>query len=191
MLAEMSVFLFAGASLYEGAQAKKLWDQRGEVFLAAQRRAVELQRPLVVVGNPDAGIATHLRRAYGCGDICVDLAGCDSCPNSLQIDITKGIPGLPDNSAVVFVSCVLEYTDDPLAALNELRRVAGDASNLFVVTVDPNTMTSYLYPGAKHQFRDGRWVKIDRVERYAVAASIGVTGVLVVTRIASAFLGKK
>jgi len=65
-------------------------------------------------------------------------------------DITKGpIPDVADNSAVVFVSCVLEYVTDIKAALREISRIAGSADNVFVVTVQPWTLTARLYPGAR------------------------------------------
>jgi hypothetical protein len=41
-------------------------------------------------------------------------------------DITKGpIPDIADNSAIVFVSCVLEYVADIDAALREISSVSG------------------------------------------------------------------
>jgi len=65
-------------------------------------------------------------------------------------DLTAGpVPGIVDDSAVVFVSCVLEYVSDPEAALHELRRMAGSPDNLFLVLVEPWTLTAVLYPGAR------------------------------------------
>ena len=69
-----------------------------------------------------------------------------ACPNFVQADICKKIP-LADNSAVIFVSCVLEYVSDVDAAMKELMRVSG--GNLFVARVEPWTLTAYLYPGAQ------------------------------------------
>jgi hypothetical protein len=113
-------------------------------------RAAALDRRLVVIGDPDAGMHTRLWRAYGCGDVCVDLNGCPKCPMTVVADITKGpIPDIADNSAVVFVSCVLEYVTDIDAALREISRIAGSADNVFVVTVQPWTLTARLYPGAR------------------------------------------
>lgn len=175
MLKFLATTMFAGLTVYEGTKAQQLWKERGRIFNAAQDRAIALGRPLLVVGDPDAGLATRLKRAYGCGTLCVDLSGCPGCPVSEHLDVTKGIPNIPDNSAVVFVSCVLEYTDDPEAAVRDLERIAGGRENLFIVTVDPNTVTSYFYPNAKFQFRNNRWQRIDPGERIAVGASVGVT----------------
>ena len=115
--------------------------RRSALFAQARERATLLGKPLVVVGAPDGGVTS----GYGCGDYTIDIAP-STCPNSLQLDITKRLP-FGDNSVVVFVSCVLEYVDDADAALDELRRIAGP--NLYVVRVEPWTLTSVLYPGAK------------------------------------------
>lgn len=114
---------------------------RARIYEKAQRRARELGRKLVVVGAPDGGVTS----GYGCGDVTVDLAP-SKCPNSIQADVTKRLP-FDDDSVVVVVMCVLEYVDDAGAALRELARISG--GNLFVVRVEPWTLTSLLYPGAK------------------------------------------
>lgn len=190
MFGSFSTVILSAVGLHEGYQAEKLWKARQQAFIDAQARAIALERPLLVVGDPDAGVATRMKRAYSCGDLCIDLTGCPACPVSLQLDITKGIPDIPDNSAVVFVSCVLEYTDDPEAALVHLRRIAGAEENLFVVTVDPNTLTSYFYPGAKFQKRGDKWQRVDRVEKIAVGVSVGITGVTVLAGLYKALRGR-
>ena len=117
--------------------------RRSAKYATALATARRLQRPLVVIGAPDGGVTS----GYGCGDVTVDL--CPSrCPSHIRADITKGIP-LAGDSAVVFVSCVLEYVGDVQAALNEILRVAGDMSRVFVVGVEPWTLTAYLYPGSR------------------------------------------
>lgn len=105
----------------------------------AEARAVGL--PLVVIGAPDRGATA----GYPCGDITVDL-GASSCPNSIVADVTTGIP-LPDSSAVVFVSCVLEYVRDLRAAVAEIERVSGGRT--YVVGVEPWTIAGWLYPGTR------------------------------------------
>ena len=144
-----------GVLLTEGGMALHRFEQRRRAFAAAARRAAELGRPLVVVGDPDAGAHTRLVRAYDCGDLCIDLHGCPSCQVMQAADLTTGpVPGIADDSAVVFVSCVLEYVADPEAALRELHRMAGAPDNLFLVFVEPWTLTAALYPGA-------RWAVVD------------------------------
>lgn len=152
-----------GAGLIRGRDRRFL-------FAKAQERAAATNRPLVVVGDPDAGAWTRfLWREYGCGSICVDLTGCPSCPVAIPADITRPVQfgpnagevaavfrmsGTPDqivpaNSAVVFVSCVLEYVPDPAAAWAEILRMAGSPENVFMAEVQPWTATAVLYPGAK------------------------------------------
>lgn len=99
--------------------------------------------------SPDTNIRAA-DRAYGCGDLCVDINGCPLCKVVQVADITAGpVRGVPDDSAVVFVSCVLEYVNDPAAAVHELRRMAGSPENLFDVAVQHWTLTAALYPGAR------------------------------------------
>ena len=139
-----------GLTLAEGAFALARWQARRETYDLAARRAAALHRPLVVVGDPDAGAHTRLYRAYGCGDLCVDINGCPLCKVVQVADITAGpVRGVADDSAVVFVSCVLEYVSDPAAAVHEFRRMAGSPENLFDVAVQPWTLTAALYPGAR------------------------------------------
>lgn len=145
-----SRFALAGLAVAEGLLAAQRWQHRRDAFAAATRRAHELGRPLVVVGDPNGGAHTRLMPAYGCGDLCIDLNGCPRCLNFRVADITRGpIAGVADDSAVVFVSCVFEYVGDLRAAVAEVARIAGDPRNVFAVTVQPYTFTAALYPGAK------------------------------------------
>jgi len=139
-----------GVLLAEGGMALRRFERRRRAFAAAARRAAELGRPLVVVGDPDAGAHTRLVRAYDCGDLCIDLHGCPRCRIMQAADLTAGpVPGIADDSAVVYVSCVLEYVSDPESAISELQRMAGSPENLFVVFVEPWSVTAAVYPGAK------------------------------------------
>jgi len=115
--------------------------QRRSMFEAARAEARRLGKPLVVVGAPDGGVTA----GYGCGDVTVDLAG-STCPRSIAADITKPLP-FADDSVVVFVACVLEYVDDMPRAVAELTRISG--GRMYVVRVEPWTLTAYLYPGAR------------------------------------------
>jgi len=138
------------ALLAEGGMALWRFEARRRAFEAAARRATALGRPLVVVGDPDAGAHTRLVRAYECGDLCIDLRGCPRCQVMQAADLTAGpVLGVANDSAIVFVSCVLEYVSDPAAALHELNRMAGSPDNLFIVFVEPWSLTASLYPGAR------------------------------------------
>ena len=160
----------------EGVAAWSRFDTRSRLFLEAAQRARSLQRTLVVIGDPDAGMSTRLRRAYGCGDVCVDANGCPMCPVMQAADITAGpIAGISTNSVVVFVSCVLEYVDDLPAALREILRIAGDLENIYIVTVQPWTLTASLYPGAQWAgIADRNVVAMARVTQTHKAIAAGV-----------------
>lgn len=137
------LWTLAALGAWEGGWWLRRRSLRSSTFDEAKAQAKRLGRPLVVVGAPDGGVTS----GYGCGDVTIDIVKSD-CPNSIQADITKGIP-LADDSAVVFVSCVLEYVGDYDAAMRELCRVSG--GNLYVVRVEPWTLTAYFYPGAKRR----------------------------------------
>ena len=109
---------------------------RKKVFACAVDRARFLGRPLVVIGAPDRGPTA----GYPCGDITVDL-GPSQCPRTIQVDISAGIP-LQSDSSVVFVSCTLEYVPDLKAALGEIQRIAGSMDNVFIIRVEPWTLTA-------------------------------------------------
>lgn len=149
----MWIYLFGVVAAYELLQAGERFRERQVTFRRAQDKANQLGRPLVVVGDPDSGGHTRLKRAYPCGDLCVDLNGCPNCSNQVAVDLTKGQIPVDDNSAVVFVSCVLEYVDDLPAAWRELKRASGSLDNLFVVTVSSYTLAGWLFPGAKWQLK--------------------------------------
>lgn len=145
-------------ALAEGGAALVRFEERKRLFHAAAARAATIGRPLVVVGDPDGGFHTRFLRAYDCGDLCVDRAGCPACPVALVADITKGpLPGIADDSVVVFISCVFEYVEDLDASMVEISRIAGHRDNIFAVTVQRWTLTSRLYPGARWRgsVRDG------------------------------------
>lgn len=175
MLRLVTGVILAGVAVNEGLATRRLWLARKDQYAAAKARAAELGRQLLVIGDPDSGAVTRLFPAAGCGDFCIDLSGCPSCPSGAKIDVDNGLAAIQGNSAVVFVSCVLEYVRDPAVVAAQALRIAGDPANLFVVVVDPNTVTSYLYPGAHHQLRDGRWVPVDTASKVAVGGVLAST----------------
>lgn len=136
-------YTVAAFALWEAFWHTRRFLRRGEIFKLAEAWAKNLQRPLVVIGAPDGGVTS----GYGCGDVTIDLDG-STCPNSQSLDITKPLP-FKDNSVVVFCSCVLEYVNDPLAAITELQRVSG--GYVFYVGVEPWTLTGWLYPGTRQR----------------------------------------
>jgi hypothetical protein len=139
------------ASTYYVARYKRRMNRR-KLFALAQQRAKATGKPLIVIGDPDAGIINSTRgRDYGCGSLCIDINGCPKCPNQLKIPIEEWLQRQDGNSAVLFVSCVLEYVQtDVRKIISELQRVSG--GDLFVVTVEPWTYTAFFYKGAQRRF---------------------------------------
>lgn len=141
---------------------------RHALYDRARTHARSLGLPLIVVGAPDQGPTP----GPGCGDLTLDIAP-TSCPCSLQVDITKPIP-LPSDSAVIFVSCVLEYVDDFDMAWRELQRIA--PNRVYVCRVQPWTLTAHLYPGAKRcldkRLCEPRPDRVPQIRRAPSAAGI-------------------
>jgi len=129
------------AALNESYFAARRVAIRESAFAEAKARAEALGRPLVIVGAPDGGPTM----GPSCGDITIDINP-TQCPRAIQADISKPIP-LPDACCVVLVTCVLELVDDFEAAMSELVRISG--GELYIVRVEPWTLTAYFYPGAK------------------------------------------
>lgn len=126
------VFLVIFAKLSQHETKKKL-------YLLAEQRAASLAKPLVVIGSPSTGSllsrasAKFMGGNYGCGDVCVDILGCDTCPSSVSADALAFLALQGDNSCVIFISSVLEYVHDLPSVLKEVRRVCG--TDYFCVTV--------------------------------------------------------
>lgn len=154
--------LFRGLALLAGAIA--LWElylalgprrvRRRQKYEQALLRAHETGKPLVVLGAPGTGAVNHtLGPDYGCGDLCIDLVGCEGCSSSASGPAELILPELGDDSAVVFVSCTLEYVDDVDRVWSELQRVSG--GDLYLVTVEPASLTAWFYPGARRVIAAG------------------------------------
>jgi hypothetical protein len=114
------------------------------LFVRARERARREGRKLVVIGNPTGGYVNKVVPIYGCGDVCIDIAGCRPCAPTteiLKMDAIKALRRLPADSAVVFESEVLEYVGDMSAAVAEIDRITGrDHTRIYAVhsiSIDP------------------------------------------------------
>lgn len=125
-------------------------ENRRRIFQKAVLRAQVKGKPLLVIGGPRAGFINQvIGQDYGCGTVCIDLEGCIGCKNGIETRAEDFLVNLPDDSFVVYVSCTLEYVDDIELVSGELFRVSGD--DLFVVPVEPKSLTAFFYPGAKRR----------------------------------------
>jgi len=102
-----------------------------------------------VIGAPGGGVINRLvGQDYGCGDMAIDVQP-TRCPREMQMRAEDALPQLPNESAVIYISCTLEYVDDVHQVMAECRRIAGP--NVFVADVEPWSLTAWLYPGAKRR----------------------------------------
>ena len=131
--------------------------QQHTQYTRAAERARAEGRQLVVIGNPSGGWINKVVPMYGCGDVCIDLWGCEPCPGPgekgrrpriFKGDVLAGLRTVETDSAVVFGSEVLEY---PSAAnfpaiLQELDRITGgDHHRVFAVHSVGLNGTSWEY----------------------------------------------
>jgi hypothetical protein len=142
-----ALLVLCGAEAALAFGPRRLHRQR--VYRAAHRRSQETGKPLIVVGAPRAGFVTWLLPTYGCGDLCIDLFGCPTCPEQVKADLAHALRLYPSDSAVVCVVCTLEYVEGIEEAKAQLNRVAG--RDLFVARVEPWSLTAFLYPGAQQR----------------------------------------
>jgi len=135
--------------IYEILHGYKRQTDRIEYYNMAVNKSKQLNKPLIVYGDPYNGTGSKIyntfMKIYGCGDECVDLTGCPKCMNGKKQDILYHLKQKPDNSSVIFISCVLEYIPHIEEVIPEILRVAGSWDNVFVVTVNKNAFSAYLY----------------------------------------------
>lgn len=120
--------------------------RRKKIYSLAVQKAKETGKKLFIIGDPNNDNTSIDGKAdYGCGDLCLDKeTGCDICPNGVKDNLENYLPKLADNSYVIFASVVLEYVDNFEEVKKELMRVSG--GDLFVVTLEPNTMKTHFFP---------------------------------------------
>ena len=136
------------------------------IFDRAKREAERLGLPLV---------------NYGCktkepfvsqSDLNLDIVPRD-VPNFELIDRDGRIP-LPDNSAVVFASHVLEHVDDPEKVLRELNRVG----RAYVVLPVSWSIANWANP--KHKRIITRYGTLERPSSYAIPFIVGVNTIALI-----------
>jgi cbb3-type cytochrome oxidase subunit 3 len=146
-LLKLLFVIFILILFYEAILTLLRHQRRKNIYKLAKQSSIDLKKPLLVIGDPDNGTTNFLLgKSYDYGDLCVDLVGCKGAKNSVTSKVEDFLPNLPDNSYVIFISCVLEYVDsDKLDfIISEIKRVSGN--NFFLVNVDPLTITAYFYP---------------------------------------------
>ena len=105
------------------------------VYKKALKRAKVLNKKLLVIGDPDAGVLNKIfGRVYNCGDMCLDLNGC-ACKNTIHFNLNN-LNQLPLNlkDYVVYESCVFEFTDEP----EKIMKAIQQETELYQVRINPS-----------------------------------------------------
>lgn len=114
---------------FEAVQMLRRKKKAETLFRRAKARSEQTGKPLLVIGDPDASLKNRLLgRDYECGSTCIDLRGCERCPVSITSDAYEYLAQQEDDSAVIFVSCVIEYVPDPQQLEREIQRVSNGDS---------------------------------------------------------------
>jgi len=116
--------------------------RRKYLYEQAYEKSKIKNKELLVIGNPSAGFVNkNIYTCYGCGDICLDINGCDDCPKQIKGDLLEEIKKMESNKYVVFESCVLEYIDikEIYDIEKQLNRISG--GDLYQVRNYP-----YIFP---------------------------------------------
>ena len=124
------------ALFYAVFNMKKRNDEKNEIFSKAQARAKQLNRKLIVLGSPTSASGKVFKRftkIYGCGDVCIDMNGCEGCKNSISNKVEDVLHKFPSNKYVVFESGLLEVVDKEKLPyiVKEINRVAGGRKNIY------------------------------------------------------------
>ena len=118
--------------------------RRQTTYQKAVKRSKQINKPLIVIGSPNAGFMNSIYSVYGCGDVCVDLVGCKACKISIKGNVIDVLKKLPNNSSVIYESCVLDVMNkqDRIQAFREINRVAED--NYFRVRINPTVYVNLI-----------------------------------------------
>ena len=111
----------------------------------AYQLSKELNKPLLVIGDPNNGFMSKIFGSYPCGDLCLDLVGCKGCANQIQGDAFQELKKMKDNSYIIFESCVLECIPHNKQVKEEILRVSGN--KYYEVRIGLSILNLGYYPG--------------------------------------------
>ncbi len=138
----------SGVAVAETAATWTRWEQRRRLFQAADARARQLGRPLLVVLPRKEGWFNRSMRLYEYGARYPDIFSRRNSPVIFADSLARGV-AVQGDSAVLYVACVLEYVTDLRRSMDEILRIAGEPENIYIVTVQPWTLTAALHPAAR------------------------------------------
>ena len=119
--AKIIIFILVLVVLYEIFSITIIRDKkRKRIYNLAKQRSYETGKPILVIGDPYNDNKSLSKPNYGCGAVCVDLTGCPLCPIGIKKNLIDYLPTLPDNSYVIFSSCVI---NDDFPCIGRFARV--------------------------------------------------------------------
>lgn len=130
---------------YENYKGVKLYEE-------AQKSANKQNRQLLVLGSPTSLSGKFIKlftNTYGCGDICIDMNGCEGCSKSIAKKVEDVLYKYESNKYVIFESGLLEVVDkDKLEyIIQEMYRLAGKKENIYGRHYIQNNKPYYKYFG--------------------------------------------
>lgn len=131
-------------------------ERRRSVYEQALKRSQELDVPLIVLGDPDAGLMNHmLGRQWQCGVgqgdvICIDPAGCGLCPSQVQGWPEDALRQVKDHSAVIYDPGAFGMANDGVKLAQELQRVAIQGE-VYMADVEPLSLAAFFEPKRKRR----------------------------------------
>ena len=143
-------FGLGGVVLAEAMATWSRWENRRRLFHTAEAHARRLGRPCVVLLPDQESQLSRALRVYEFGRHYAQIIH-TRAPTVVRARELQDAPvtRIAANSAVVYAACVLEYVPDVAAAMTEILRMAGDPEHVFLVTVQPWTLTAALHPRAR------------------------------------------
>ena len=126
--------------------------QSVKLYSEAAEKAKNENKKLMVLGSPytaSGKMITFFTRTYGCGNICIDMTGCGSCENTINVKVENVLHSFNPYEYVIFESGVLEVVDDENLnyIVSELYRIAGNNENIFGRHYIQNYKSYYKYFG--------------------------------------------
>lgn len=128
---------------------------RWNLYNQARRKARELKKPLLVIGDPHNGAwSSVFGPAYSAGNILFDLKPCTLCKNqAIEGPLHETLPLVESNSVVVYCSCVLEFIDDLDPIIKHLYRITQSRSDIFIVPIGWWSIAGWLYTHPTHSIK--------------------------------------
>lgn len=117
-------------------EGKKLYNEAYGVSIREQKQ-------LIVIGNPTASWKNYIMGpSYGCGDLCIDIAGC-KCANlkkrTKPLEALSTLKAMSTNSVVIFESGTKHLVP---GLEEEMNRVGGN--NVYTVNLNDTSLILFL-----------------------------------------------